>query len=77
MQLIVDAHAELGAAPSWRMARCSNGVAAVGDAASPALRIYGVRWAKEENKASSARVRALTTGFTSGSRDEEQAGDLK
>ena len=57
------------------MARYFNGVTTTSDAASPALRVHGVRRAKEENEASSTRARALTAG--GGTREEEQVADLK
>ena len=57
------------------MACYFNDATTISDAVGPALRVYGVRRAKEENEASSTRVRALTTG--GGGREEEQGTDVK
>ena len=58
-QLIVEAHAEVGQAPSWKMARYHNGVSTLTDVVSPALRPYGTLRAKEEPEVGFTRVRQL------------------
>ena len=57
LQHIVEAHAEVGQAPSWKMARYYNEAATLTDVVSPALRQCGTRRAKEE-----AEVGALASG---------------
>ena len=59
LQLIVEAHAEVGQAPSWKMAGYYNGVSTLTDVVSPALRQYGTRRAKEEAEVGLTRVRQL------------------
>ena len=59
LQLIVEAHAEVGQAPSWKMARYLNGVSTVTDVVSPALRQYGTRRVKEEAEVGFTRVRQM------------------
>ena len=57
LQLIVEAHAEVGQAPSWKMARYYNAVSTLTDMVSPALRQYGTWRAKEEPEVGFTRVR--------------------